>query len=172
MSKYHITADAVSVAVCQAQIDSGRGCPDPIRPQGTCSGCRDVVKAVKDKLRPKFEPATMEDVSHIAAAAAGVECFVCRREPQPGLTYKHLAVCVQCAPLGLARESMITLNDTTDAEDAAGMAGIDRAGEYLASIGKFDLRELTEWELKQFNAHWLNGFSADMRERVSMQPPF
>lgn len=164
--------DELAATVCEAEHEGGRGCPDPLRPQGTCLGCRKIVAALKTKLRPKFEPCTMDEAGHILASAAGAECYVCRREPQKDVTYKNLAVCARCVTLGLARESMSKLNDTTDAEDLAGMAAIDRAGEYLASIDKFDLRDLSDAELKKFNAHFICGFADDMRERVSRQPPF
>lgn len=161
----------IAPQICQA-IHRSRGCEDTARPEGTCVTCRDVAKIVTAAARPKFAAETFDEAEHILAAAGGAECWVCKRHPAANLTYKNLAVCLPCAGLGLARESMSKLNDTTDAEERAGMAAIDRAGEYLASIGKFDLTTLTDWEMKQFNAHWLNGFSAAMREITSMQPPF
>lgn len=118
----------------------------------------------------RFAPQSFEEVAHIFASSFGAQCFLCRRQPwPPGLTFKNLSVCAPCAPFAHQREKM---NDTTQAEDDAGMRAIDRAGEYLASIGKFDLRDLTEAELRQFNANWLCAFSEAMREQASEQPPF
>lgn len=121
-------------------------------------------------IRTSFAPITDAEVTRVFASAFGHQCFVCRRQPWPvGLTYKNLSLCAPCAPLARQRELM---NDTTQAEDAAGMSAIDRAGEYLASIDKFDLRDLSDAELQKFNAHFIAGFGDAMREQVSGQPPF
>lgn len=121
-------------------------------------------------IRHKFEPATMEEAEHILAAATGAYCFVCRRQPWPAhLTYKHLAVCAPCASAARQRELM---NDVSEAEAAALSVGMDRAGEYLASISKFDLRDLSDAELAAFSAHMLCGYSEAMREAARNSPPF
>lgn len=123
-----------------------------------------------EPLRYAFAPDSMEEAAHILASAGGAYCFVCRRDPWPAeLRYKNLYVCAPCAGLARQRELM---NDVTEKEAASGLAAIDRAGEYLASIGKFDLRDLTDAELAQFNAHFIAGLADEMRRLTSESPPF
>lgn len=123
-----------------------------------------------DPIRHSFDPATLEEAAHMLRAAAGAYCFVCRREPLPKhVTYKNLTVCGNHASIAPGR---VLMNDVSEREAEAGMAGMDRAGEYLASIGKFDLRDLTDKELHQFNAHWLCGYSERMSEMAAECPPF
>ncbi len=118
----------------------------------------------------RFEPETMDDVVTLMASAAGAQCFVCRRDPWPkDLRYKNLAICAPCAPAARQRELM---NDVTDQEMLALRDGIDRGGEYLSTIGKFDLTELSTAESDKFAAHFLCGFSESMRERARDAPPF
>ena len=121
-------------------------------------------------IRHSFEPKTMADAAHILRAAGGAYCFVCRREPTPKhLTYKHLTVCAKCAQSSRQRELM---NDVSETEAASLRVGMDRAGEYLASINKFDLRDLSEKELDKFSAHMLCGYSEAMAEAARSAPPF
>jgi len=120
-------------------------------------------------IRHTFEAKSMDDAMHLLRAAQGAYCFVCRRSAWPkGLIYKNLAVCAPCAPFALARELM---NDVDETEAAALRVGIDRAGEYLASIEKFDLRDLSDAELDAFSAHMLCGYSEAMSEAAKKSPP-
>lgn len=112
----------------------------------------------------------MDDAKHILAAAHGAYCIICRRQPWPAhLTYKNLAVCAPCAPA--ARQGEI-MNDVTENEASAGMDAIDAAGSYMAALGKFDLRDLTDDELGEFNRHYIAAFGDSMRERARSSPPF
>jgi hypothetical protein len=123
-----------------------------------------------EPARHSFEPQTLDEAAHIMRAAQGSYCYVCRREPAPkNLTYKHLAVCGRCASHAPMREAM---NDVSETEAAALRVGMDRAGEYLASIGKFDLRDLSDAELDAFSAHMLCGYSEAMAEAARAAPPF
>lgn len=123
-----------------------------------------------DPIRHTLEPQTLDEAAHILRAASGAYCYVCRRQASPEhITWKHLTVCGAHAEIAPMRE---TMNDVTEQEEAAGMKAIDRAGEYLAGIGKFDLRDLSDEELKQFNAHFICGYSEAMSEAVRTAPPF
>lgn len=64
------------------------------------------------------------------------------------------------------------MNDCTAEEDAALADGLDRAGNYLASVNKFDLRELSDKECREFSRHFLCGYSEAMRLRAAESPPF
>lgn len=156
--------------LCNYRATTGTGCPDPMRPAGTCGDCRAMVKLATDAARPVFEAQSFDHAGVLLAAAGGAQCFICRRQPWPAtLTYKNLSVCALCAPY--ARQGEI-MNDVSEAEESAGMAAIDKAGEYLASIDKFDLRDLTDDQLKKFNAHFITGFSESLREHARSAPPF
>jgi hypothetical protein len=111
------------------------------------------------------------EVERALSAAAGATCFVCSREPLPkGLRYRDFTICAPCAPLAPAKAAF--MNDTTPQEDAALSKGLDRAGEYLASIDKFDLRDLTDPELTTFSRHFLCGYSEAMRASLDGEAPF
>lgn len=104
------------------------------------------------------------------SAASGATCFVCARQPFPkGLRYHDFAICAPCAPAAPGRAHM---NDTTADEDAGLADGLDRAGSYLASIDKFDLRDLSEKECREFSRNFLCGYAESMRQRSADSPPF
>lgn len=110
------------------------------------------------------------EVERALAAGMGRTCFVCSREPRPkNLRYHDFAICAACATAAPGRFHM---NDCTAEEDAALGDGLDRAGNYLASIDKFDLRELSETQLREFSRHFLCGYSEAMRARSADSPPF
>lgn len=110
------------------------------------------------------------EVERALAAATGVTCFVCSRSPHPkGLRYHDFTICAACAPAAPGRHLM---NDCTAEEDAALADGLDRAGNYLASVNKFDLRELSDKECREFSRHFLCGYSEAMRLRAAESPPF
>lgn len=155
--------------VCEFNAIRGPGCVEPLGTPGACSACRGQAEAALIS-RCRHEAASWDDAAHILNVAAGIQCFVCHREPTPrGLTFENLTVCAACAAVAPGRARM---NDITDQEAAAGMDAVDRAGAYLASLDKFDLRDLDDTELAKFNAHFIAGFADSMRLRAGTVAPF
>lgn len=104
------------------------------------------------------------EMGHAQDSAA---CFICRREAFHFLKYKGQSVCGTCAPFSSLGEKVIT-DCEVDALEHGGMAG----GEYLDSIGKTDLAELTEEQWGEFLGKVLEGYSDHMRGKVTEDPPF
>lgn len=59
---------------------------------------------------------------------------------------------------------------TTPDEDIAVEHGGDLAGAYLDELGKFDLRELSRREWREFLRRILKGYSARMRDFAEEVP--
>lgn len=105
------------------------------------------------------------EMGHVADSAA---CFLCKREAYHHLKYRDRSVCGECAPFAGLGELMIT-----DCEAKALEAGGREAGEYLDSIGVGELFErVTPEQWDTFLGKVLEGYSAEMRRRVSEDPPF
>lgn len=52
-------------------------------------------------------------------------------------------------------------------EDEASIEAMDSSGEYLAEIGKFDLRDLCDGELAEFRRRFVVGFEISMRDKLA-----
>jgi hypothetical protein len=88
----------------------------------------------------------------------------------PRLAFAGKPVCGTCAPNALAGDMMML--DFADVEVEALQAGGGAAGEYLDSIGKTDLAQLTGDEWNTFLGKVLTGYSERMRQAAREHPPF
>ena len=109
------------------------------------------------------------DAELIERRSCAGPCMTCLREATRGLSYKSNPICARCAPYAGAGEMMLNFSDTeVEAIDAGGAA----AGEYLDTIGKTDLAELSPDQWQEFLGKFLDGYSTFMQEEAKRYPPF
>lgn len=105
-------------------------------------------------------------------------CGVCGDENDSGLGYapddqsRIMWLCKECVPIAsgvYGAPAKMKSKYSNDARDYAGQ----KAGAYLEKIGKFDLRELTEDEWKEFlDTFWKERTTELRRLLAEFAPPF
>src|SRR5205085_1548287 len=127
---------------------SGPGNPDEgychrcnVHPAEVCGYC-EGTPSERSRIIPRPETGN------------GGPCFICAREALAGFTFKGKPVCITCAPHSLSGEVMLEFTDT---EKEAIEAGGGDAGDYLDSLGKTDLADLTPEQWVKFLGVFLHG---------------
>lgn len=144
--------ETTAAALCRSKVARGTACDAG---DGTCRGCKQET----------------EDAYRFVTTTG---CFACERQALPGLVWFGRPICGTCAPNALSADKLThdVDGDLMAIEKAAIGKGGEAGGEYLDSIGQYDLSRLTAEQWSTFLAKILTGYADEMRLAVKQCPPF